>query len=444
MKLHRFGLFAFLVLTGCSEPPQTPRIGVPTVHVVHLDFQTMTPEVKSFGSLSFAHKAELTSVVAGTVVSPLPEEGRPVVKDQVLCVLQNDQITIQQSQARHEFSAAKAGVELAEAKLWQARLQFETRRLSLTKTENQLQQKKLELEEAQKILEGKEKLYELSGVSKQELETLRLKVLADKTDLEALNVDFRAQQIGLRDADILAFGLKVASNKAEKGRILENINTTVERAELDSARANLEKAQGDVDAASLLAEELTVRSPLSGILGARYVEQGEHLTQGNKIATVFDDTAIDAVVPVREEEGLALRVGQSAQVWIDALGSTPFRGFVRVISPIVDPTSGHFTVKVRLQLRDVHLKPGLFVRVTIPYGTAAQFLVLPQETLMEKRNDTARVLTVVNLRLIERRVTLGKEVPNGWVVTAGVNAGDVLVKEPSPLLREGDRVEISS
>jgi RND family efflux transporter MFP subunit len=411
--------------------------------VIHLALQSETPEVKSFGSLAFARKADLTSAVEGTVVSSLPEEGQHVGKGQVLCELQNDQLTIQQAQTQHEISAAKAGVELAEAKLWQARLQFETRRLTLTKTESQLRQRTLELQETEKTLQGKEKLYELSGVSKQELEALQLKVSAEKTDLEALKLDFQAQQIGLRDADILAFGLKVPANEAERKRVLESLNTTVERAELDSAKANLEKAQGDVEAANLLETELTVRAPLAGILGARYVEQGEHLPQGSKIATVFDDTTVDVVVPVREEEGLALRAGQRATVWIDALGSSPFAGRVRVVSPLVDPSSGHFTVKVRLERREVPFKPGLFARVSIPYGKATQVLVLPQAALIEKRNDVGRVFVVVNLRLIERRVTLGKEEENGWQVSNGLRAGDVVVNEPSPLLKEGDRVEIA-
>lgn len=430
------------VLNSCAPQTEKPEVGTQKVHLAAIHTLTRSAEVASFGSLAFVGKADLSTQVEGTVVQPIPDEGTRVAPGQTILVLENIQLQIQKHQAQKEIQTAQASLELSKAKLWEARSQFETRRLTLEKTQKSITQKQLELEDAEKTLKGKEKLYTLEGISEQDLSSLRVKVSSLKTDLQALESDLASQKIGLRDKDILAFGLKVPSDPDEKEKLFLLINTTTAEAEVHAAEVSLAKAQDSLSSIELLESELTLRSPLEGVIGARYVERGEHVAANTKAATVFDGGTIDAVVKVREEEGLQLSPGLSAKLWIDALGSDPLPGRVRIVSPLVDPTSGQFTVKVKVDSHDKRLKPGLFVRVVIPYGAPRKQLMVPLTALVEKRNEDGTVFSVVNRRLILRKVKLGPEEKGEVPVLEGLAENDQVVDSPSPLLKEADRVEI--
>lgn len=444
MKVFYSLFFTALILfSSCSREitlADTPSIKVRTAKV---QARKITPEIRTFGSLAFAHKVDLTAQVEGTLLSSIPDEGTRIIKSQLLTKLENLPLDIQKKQAQKEIETAEAGLQLSKAKYWEARIQFETRRLELEKTEKNIRQKRLELEEAEKNLLGKEALYELEGISSQELSALKLKVSACRTELQSMENDLSSQQIGLREKDIQAFGLAVPQNDEEKEKIFEQINTTIPEAELKAAFVNVSKAQNALSSLELIEKQLQIYSPIEGIIAARYADKGEHVAQGTKLATVFTENDIDAVVQVREEDGLKLSTGMKAQVWIEALSGDFFAGTLAVVSPLVDPNSGHITVKIRLSSPEPRFKPGLFARVTIPFGSEQKILTIPLTAVAEKTNENGKVFIVINRCLVEKKIRLGTEENGYFTILEGLKENDVVVDAPTTLLKEGDRVEIS-
>lgn len=434
------GLLPALLAAACAREVQAPEAAPQKVKAVTVVSETLTPRLQSFGSLAFQNKADIATTVEGTIKKINFKEGDVVRTGDVLAVLENIQLQIQKTQAEKELSAAKASLELSQAKFWEARLQFETRRISLTKTENEIRQKKLELDEEERNLNNKEQLLDVGGISQQELTALKVRFSAAQTEYQALLAGFESQKIGLRDQDILSFGLRVPGDEKTKRQVLEQINTTIPAAEIKVAQASVDKSNGSLTSVNQLLGELTLRSPIDGILGARYLEPGERATQGTKILTVFNSQSVNAVFPIQESDAAHLKKDMEVKIWIDALGPDPRSGKIDIISPLVDPQSGNITVKALLANKDKDLRPGMFIRVALDYGQSRQALLVPITAISQKKSNTGKVYAIVNRHLFERKVKLGQEQKDKIEILEGLNAGDQIVDSPSPLLKEGDSV----
>jgi multidrug efflux pump subunit AcrA (membrane-fusion protein) len=57
------------------------------------------------------------------------------------------------------------------------------------------------------------------------------------------------------------------------------------------------------------------------------------------------------------------------EVQVDALGGEVFQGSVSLIHPTLDPVSHTFTVEISVPNGDQRLRPGMFARVKMNFGT---------------------------------------------------------------------------
>jgi multidrug efflux pump subunit AcrA (membrane-fusion protein) len=102
--------------------------------------------------------------------------------------------------------------------------------------------------------------------------------------------------------------------------------------------------------------------------------------------TVLD--ALEARIAVPERELGQLRVGQPAQVMVEAYEGQAFSGAVTRIDPVVDPQTG--TVEVRVGLSEIvgengeRLRPGMFSGVRIITDTRAGVPAVPKRALIRE------------------------------------------------------------
>jgi len=77
-----------------------------------------------------------------------------------------------------------------------------------------------------------------------------------------------------------------------------------------------------------------------------------------------------------------VRVKQVAQIESDFLQDMSFDGYVKRISPVVDPQSGTFKVTLGVHDRWEHLRPGIFVTARIVTDTHASTVLVPKEAIV--------------------------------------------------------------
>jgi HlyD family secretion protein len=232
-----------------------------------------------------------------------------------------------------------------------------------------------------------------------------------KADLEQKRLDWERAQ-GLYTAGILAkqdFDAKKAAYDTD----VASVNQTV--AQLNQAKAQTESARGHMQTqvATLRsfqnALNLTMAvAPFDGIVTNEPVREGETVvegiqnTQGSTFMTLADMSVVTAEVKVDETDIVNIRIGQEAEVTVDALPGKVFKGHVTLAGDqallrstgmaTLQSTTGteeakDFKVIVTLDTPSTDLRPGLSSTAKITTAHKASVLSLPIQALTMHNPD---------------------------------------------------------
>lgn len=440
-----------LLLVSCITEQKPIRTAaespLPRVETIRLEETIRTPELNSFGSVSYRTKADVVAGVDGSISAITAIEGSFVQKGSLLASLKNLQVQIRYDQARAALGAAETAYNLSQTKLEDSSMQIEAKLLSIEKMEMQFLQKQKELEQQNKKYADIKELHAMGAVSNEEIESMEFSIQSLENDLAMMKQEIEIQSIGFRDSDLLQNGYQIPSDQQLKLELIKRINTKSLLAEVEVSKSKLDSAETELRSAELLLSELSITSPINGIVGAKYLETGERTKADTKLFTVFDSSEVDIVFPVPESKGLLLSTGMKVAVTIDALETgdqkqKDFIAFIRFVSPTVDPQSGSITVKAGMTNPEGLLRPGMFSRVKIAYDQPRSLLLIPKTCLINHKNAEALVFTVNNNYLQQVKIITGDEYDDLITVKSGLTRGTQLVNNPSPILCEGAAVEI--
>lgn len=225
----------------------------------------------------------------------------------------------------------------------------------------------------------------------------------------------------------------------EPGQALARLDLERFQAVLDSAAADLAKADWDLAQLEPLLKQGTIsqeewrraglvcelkraglvaarksladavlRAPFSGIIVARSVEAGEAAAPAAPAFRLAELDRVKAVVRVPGARIGELAAGQAAEARV-SLGrdrTHDLRGTVHRICP-----SGEgllFPVEIELENPDLLLREGLLVRVAIHTATLPRLFVVPLEAVIERRGARLVMLYVEHDRIVAGRFDLGK------------------------------------
>ncbi len=269
-----------------------------------------------------------------------------------------------------------------------------------------------------------------------------------------------------------------SGQEVEKGELLFELDTSAERAQLESSKAthelaevNLKRArelrssrsisQSELDTAEARAKETKaamkqiratlekkiIRAPFSGRLGIRQVDLGEYLNPGAVVVSLqsVDPIYVDFSLPQQQlskvENGYVLRLG------LDTYPGRDFSGSVEAIDPNLDLSNRMFRVRGVLSNQDGALKPGMFVNVSIVQvessdvvavpGTAVYYQAYGNIMFVVKTGDAGKTVE-------QRFVKLGRTKGDFVSVLAGVVAGEEVVTAGAFKLFNGRAVVIDN
>ena len=428
--------FLFCALSCADKQKQeTEELPLP-VQMVPAAVKETAEEVNGFGSLSFLKKFELVSSLDGILETLHFREGDRIGRGDIVGVLKNPQVNLAARRAEDTYSQALSALELSMARLRDGELNVEARLLENEKSQEELAQAKRTLEEEKRKSQNREALYEAGGLSDEAMREERFRLASAETQVSLMEKELEIRRVGLRGEDLAAAGIPVPAEAEELRRALIRLATAALRAETSAARASLEAASREMESSRLMESELIIKSPGPGIVGARYVEEGERIKRDDRIITIMDTGALYAVFPVPESEAPRLRNGMTAH--ITSGGDEIYEGEVDLVSPQADNQSFTFMVRVLfVPGAESPLRPGMFARVSIPLESPRRITVIPEAALTAKRENTGKVFTVRGNVLSERDVVLGSL--NGYEreIVSGLVPGEVLALGPRAALKEG-------
>ncbi len=213
--------------------------------------------------------------------------------------------------------------------------------------------------------------------------------------------------------------------------------------DFENARFNLQQAEIARDKARLTRERTIIRSPITGIVTQRLVQPGNLVTLSSKLFTITDPKEMICRVWVPERELRQLREGQRAFITTEATKKNRYAGWIKRISPVVDPATG--TCKVTLGIRDENreLRPGMFVRTEIITDTHENAVLAPKNALIFE-NDQPWVFVVNDTLALKKRVDIGFTNGSRFEAKSGLNPGDLVVVVGQNALKDSSAVRIVS
>jgi len=419
----------------------------------------MPDEASGFGSLSFLSKVDITAPQEAVIKKLFFREGDFVREDEQVILLENPQINLAVERAKNNYSQALAARNLANSRLLEGIFQAEAQLLALEKAEAELILAKRKWEENNRKHQNQETLFEAGGIHTEAILVSRFSLDAEREQLLLMERDLNIRWIGCRDQDLVKAGIPVPQDEGERQNAIVSLMTSSLRAELEAARARLEAAEKELSSANIAFAELTMTSPASGIVGARYLEEGERVRPQDKILSLIDVESLYAIFPVREKDALRIEKGMSASVLVDGTGET-WNGTVDLVYPQADSQSLSFMVRVLLTFTndDGKLKPGMFARITVTLGSPKKVIFIPETSIFNRtdsnrsissnqstsgqNNSEGSVFVINGSTLTERKIIFGSAYGEEREVIAGLNAGEIVVARPDTDLKEGTNVTL--
>ncbi|MDR0444020.1 MAG: efflux RND transporter periplasmic adaptor subunit [Treponema sp.] len=448
MKIKKILLIQMTMLLcfSCGKPVSAGDIDVKNVRGAAAATRELPDEVSGFGSLSFISRVDITSPHDGVISKLYFREGDFIKHGAVALLIDNPQIKLSVERAENNYSQALAACDLAGSKLLEGTFQAEAQLLALDKAEAELALARRKWEEDKRKHQHQETLYEAGGIHTEAILAGRFAIDTEWEQILLMKRELEIRKIGCRTQDLVKAGIAIPADENECQNALVSLMTSSLRAELEAARARLDAAEKELSSANIAFAELTVKSPASGIVGARYLEEGERVRFQDKIFSLMDTSSLYAFFPVREKDALRIEKGMKANVLIDGTGEYR-EGLVDLVYPQADSQSLSFLIRVLLHdstngETTEKLKPGMFARVTVIIGPPKHIICIPESAIFNQKNNEGSVFIINGSVLTERKIVLGAVHGEDREITAGLNIKEMVVLRPDSNLREGSHVSL--
>lgn len=307
-----------------------------------------------------------------------------------------------------------------------------------------------------------------------EVEEVRLGTIAD--DIEAIGTLLASQSVEItaKSAGQVEQILFHAGQRVERGDVLVRLDSNIETADLDEAKALMEDARQQLQRArQLLAtravaqarvDELetafaaararvaaaeqrladrVVTAPFAGIVGIREVDPGARVTDDTVLTTLDDVAEMALEVRIPEVFFGAVRRGQEVRAATAAFPNEEFAGAIAVIDSRIDPVARSFRARATLPNSDGRLVPGLFMVARITLAERPDAILIPEQAVVAEGGATY-VYRVRDDRAQRVPVTLGLRRIGEVEVISGLAPGDIVVTAGLQRLRDGQPVRVRS
>ena len=248
----------------------------------------------------------------------------------------------------------------------------------------------------------------LAEMDKVQLEQAQLKLRNDETELERVRTLLSQGGISQADFDQLELAFNVSKSSCR----------------------NIE-------------ENTILRSPVSGVITARNYDRGDMFTMGQPIYTVQQITPVKILVGISETDYTRVKKGDTVSITADALPGKEFSGTVNRLYPTMDPATHTFNVEVTVPNTRRELRPGMYARVTVNFGSTFN-IVLPDTAVLKMQGAGTRSVFVVDPegKAEMRVVTLGRHFDGKYEILSGLEEGEQVVVKGNSALKAGQAVQI--
>jgi multidrug efflux system membrane fusion protein len=279
----------------------------------------------------------------------------------------------------------------------------------------------------------------------------------DRVDVRA-ETEGTVQELAVRKGDVVA-----------AGQLLCRLDSRTRQATLAQARAQLEQAAADFEAAESLSQKgftaqtrvralraqrdaaqasveaaewdlsrISIHAPIGGVIEELPVRTGSLLSGGDLCAKIVDPDPMLAVAQVSEQDLGDISLGMPATV--SPVTGGAFAGEISFIAPASDPATRTFRVDITLPNPDGALRDGVTSEITVPLAQKVAHLVPPSVLVLSDVGDVG-VRTVTENNIVRfRPVEIVADTRKGvWI--SGLPSDVTIITVGQEYVDEGAPVE---
>lgn len=352
---------------GNSNDQRTDQESVPYAAVAPVKRQTVSTTLSIAGQFIPYQNVELHAKVAGYIRNINVDIGDRVRKGQVLAVLEIPELVAQ-------VDEAKAAVHHAEEEIQRAQ--------------------------------------------------------SDVSRAEADNVALHSNAVRLVNTDKARPGL-VAQQELDDATAKDRAS----QAQVDAAKSALAAAKQQLAVAkanqqhfSALSDYSRIVAPYDGVVTWRFsdtgalVQAGTSNTSGLPVVTLAQVDVLRLRIPVPESLTAKVRIGDSADVHVQATGEH-FTGKVTRYTDSLDPSTRTMQVEIDVPNPNLHLQPGMYADVRLSANSRPDALTVPVEAIQRSENKTSVLMVDSQDRVESREVQVGVQSSDYVEILAGLTEG---------------------
>lgn len=180
--------------------------------------------------------------------------------------------------------------------------------------------------------------------------------------------------------------LSASTLDTAKARRLEGTAAVeVARAEARRARSALEAARIRLGYTGVTADWPDPDS--RRVVAERLVDAGETVAANTPLMSIVDLDPLTGVIYASEKDYPRLEIGREVELTTDAWPERAFAARIHRIAPVFRENSRQARVELRVDNPDEALKPGMFIRATIPLARVDDALIVPVEALVVRGGE---------------------------------------------------------
>ena len=368
-------LLTAAVAAGCSQSPEAGTRGEAgnpiAARFYPVEERTVRRPVQAVGSLHALEESTISAEVEGRVEQVLADVGDNVAEGQVLVTLSPVELQLELDRQRAIVSQVRARLGLGPKD-------------SLPKAPEQVafvQRAAAQLFDAEQKQRRAEEMFRGGLISQEQLD-------------EA--------------------AVRFKSARAAHDEALQ---------EVDQLTAQLQASEAARGLAAKKLDDAIIRAPFPGAVKERHVSPGEYLTVQSPVEVIVRTDKLRARLAVPEKYAGSLKQGTTVDIHVEAFPNEIFKGQLVRINPAVSQESRTFEIEALLANPAGRLKPGFFVRATIPSELQENAFTVPEQTV-NYRYGVYKVFVVNGAQVEEREVKTGPRQEGRVEVVEGLKAGD--------------------
>jgi membrane fusion protein (multidrug efflux system) len=211
--------------------------------------------------------------------------------------------------------------------------------------------------------------------------------------------------------------------------------------QLDQCRTKVATDAARLEVAKIQLDKATVRAPTAGVLNKLYLDEGEYVRQGDRVAEIVVIDPVKVLVKVPEKDIPYIRRGQRIPVLFEFLQGKPFEGAVSYISVVGDRATRTYNVEITVDNPNLQILPSMIATVRSLRREIPDAITVPLFSVIP-RGDYAVAFVEKDGKAEERLLELGILERNCVQIVKGIEPHERLIVEGHRELADGDSVQV--